>query len=169
MPEPTVQAIEISPGNWRWYGYPEHHFISGQEAISRLVPSLGGFHGHQGLFQPYGAVAQTLGEGIPTPKHSWWKIIESIENPTESIERLGARQYLATVEFMDFEGNLSERTFATKIGLGYDPDEINDRIWGYAQTGETPPSEALSDEEQLMPISQRTTQMDWYFVGMPRR
>lgn len=168
MPELTVQAIEVKPGQYRWYGYPENRFISGAEAIRRLVPSIAGFHGHEGQFQPYEAVAQTLGPGIPTPAHVWWKVIEAIETPEEDIERLGARQFLTTGEFVDSEGGTSEYKFATRIGEGYDVDQMDDRFDAYETTGETGEAAELPPLEHSMEIGRSTVQIDWEFIGVSR-
>lgn len=165
MPKLTTEAIEIRPGEYRWFGYPEGHFIPGREAIRRLTPTLAGFHGHEGRFQPYAAVAQVLGEGFPTPRHQWWKAVQEIETPTENIGRMGARQFLVHGEFIDPTGEQFVHNFATNIGFGYDIDEMSDRLQSFIETGETPPGEPLPMEERLTLIGIRVEQLDWEFVG----
>lgn len=166
MPQPvTVRAVEVRPGQYRWYGYPEHRFISGEEAIRRLRPSIAGFHGWRGRLQRYEAVAQTLGPGIPTPGHRYWKAVEDIAQPTEALPPRAMLQYETTVTYVTPEGREVSRSFYTPIGEGYDVEAMESRIHAYATTRETPPGAALAEEEWFTVVSRSTRQLTWTMVG----
>lgn len=159
-------------GFYHFHEYRGGPFISGWDYLSMLKTSTAGFHGEGGLLQPYGAVEQILGEGIPTPGHKWWRTLEEILTPTENVMPRGARQYITTVTFMTPEGEEIEHDFSTKIGEGYDVWEMEARIIQYERAEESPPLEeprprVSPEEEWLTEVERRTVQADWTRVGTP--
>ena len=155
-------------GFYHFHEYRGGKFISGQAYLALLRPSTAGYHGEGGRLQPYGAVAQILGEGMPSGGHEWWRTVTDIDLPTTGIARRGARQYMTEIMSMKPDGTIVREKLFTEIGSGYDTARENDRIETLLRTGHRYGVEELPEDEQLMEIDRSVTQLDWistYGVG----
>lgn len=165
-----TEPIAAGYASWDPRGFYHFHeraggaFISGRAYLDLLRPSLAGYHGEGGRLQPYGAIAQILGEGIPTAGHTRWRVIAEIDLPTTGIARKGARQYMTDVMTMAPDGTIKRHKLFTAIGSGYDPFRENERIETLLNTGDPYGIEELPDDEQLMEIDRSVTQLDWVYT-----
>lgn len=116
----TVSFIEVKPGQWRAYGYPEKSFIPMEEGIYRLKTSSAGFHGYQGKLQPYAPIAQYIGEGRPTPMHRWWVTDETVTAPEIGYETAPGEQLLVDIEYTLEGEKIATRTVALSVGETFD-------------------------------------------------
>lgn len=148
-------------GYFHYHERPGGRFISKEHYLSLLHTSRAGYHGWAGRLQPWGAIGQILGPGIPTTARGWWRVIEHIDTPTTVIPRRGATQYMITVQTMDQDGNIRDQRLFLPIGDGYDPVAVDDMVADYLKTGTGSPPREVEEDEELMEIDRHVTRLVW--------
>jgi len=161
----TVRFIEIKPGEWRAYGYPEMHFISMEEGIRRLRPSIAGFHGYRGWFQPYEPIAKYFGPGEPTPGHKWWKSYHPVAKPEIGTELTPGEQWIVKATYR-IKGKVYERVASSKVGESYTTEVEADIYNRFEHTKEKLAGDVGVDISEIETIGVEWYIRRWDRVGM---
>lgn len=163
VPEP----VALGYASWDPRGYYHYHerpggaFISKDRYLDLIKPSTAGYHGYGGRLQPYGAIAQILGEGIPTTGHRWWRSVTEMDVPMANIARRGATQYMMTLTSMNSEGRIITDRLFSPIGGGYDLQREEQAIQDMLTSGSGSPPRKAEEEEDLWEIHRTVTQLFW--------
>ncbi len=148
-------------GYYHYHERPGGQFITKEQYLTMLTPTISGYIGYGGQAAPYSAVVQILGPGMPTTAHQWWRTEALIDTPTTDIARKGAIQYMINVTTMDREGNVTMKRLFTKIGSGFDVAREEGIIQDYLTAGTTSPPKAVEDWDELEEISREVVELDW--------
>ena len=165
--ERNIAYEEYLPGQYRFRSIETGRFVSGVDYLSSLTTSIYGYRGVEGRYQPYAAIEQVLGPGIPTAAHTFWKTPTSIVTPTEDLRPTVGRQYQVTGTFIDPQGVSVERDFFTPIGKGFKVSEVEASVLSFSHSHEVYPVDfVLGVEEWYELVDVSVTQIDWTMVGV---
>lgn len=148
-------------GYYHYHERPGGQFITKERYLTLLTPTIGGYIGYGGQAQPYSAIVQILGPGMPTTGHQWWRTEGLMDMPTTDIALRIGIQYMVEVTAMDSDGNVTTKRLFTKIGKGFDVAREEAMINDYLTAGTVSPPKKVDDWDELEEIDRVVVELDW--------